>query len=144
MGHPGFAFNLSDYYANACHSLVSISGYPQLIERVLEILFVLINIGMHSLPCFCQIKVLQMLGNLSIVYQERSTDAYKPSETGPACIYTLFDRFCKLWHIEELQLKLIDPFASSHIFLFVDSRMLPEMGAKADGQLDHQGLCLLI
>ncbi|KAJ6402885.1 hypothetical protein OIU84_014899 [Salix udensis] len=91
-----------------------------------------------------QIKVLQMLGNLSIVYQERSTDAYKPSETGPACIYTLFDRFCKLWHIEELQLKLIDPFASSHIFLFVDSRMLPEMGAKADGQLDHQGLCLLI
>uniref|UniRef100_A0A6N2MDG6 Uncharacterized protein n=1 Tax=Salix viminalis TaxID=40686 RepID=A0A6N2MDG6_SALVM len=54
-----------------------------------------------------QIKVLQMLGNLSIVYQERSPDAYKPSETGPACIYTL---------------------------------MLPEMGAKADGQLDHQGL----
>ena len=37
MGHPGFAFNLSDYYAYACHSLVSISGYPQLIERVLEI-----------------------------------------------------------------------------------------------------------
>ncbi|KAB5561382.1 hypothetical protein DKX38_006339 [Salix brachista] len=91
-----------------------------------------------------QIKVLQMLGNLSIVYQEQSTDAYKPSETGPACIYTLFDRFCKLWHIEELQLKLIDPFASSHMFLFVDSRMLPEMGAKADGQLDHQGLYLLI
>ena len=34
-GHPGFSLNVSGYFANVCHSLVSVSGYPQLTEQVL-------------------------------------------------------------------------------------------------------------
>lgn len=66
-GHPGFSFNLSGYFANVCHSLVSVSGIPNLQNKCCSNCPNKHGPTFVALFFFCQIKALQMLGSLSIV-----------------------------------------------------------------------------
>lgn len=49
--------------------------------------------------------------------------------------FTLFARFCKLWHVEVA----VETQRDLYSYLW-NSRMLPDTRAKADGLLHYQGL----